>query len=208
MSFLCSTTCGTLPTVPASYFGCVDNMREFGSNHFALIKCDYQFTDITDVAEWEAAVVSGDVQISPPGRLIAQSPTQTVAEIEGCRREVPGDIQHVWDFTTEQVADDLADYAYWKEVFQNSAGYRIVFLHCDGRIVMEDLYVEQANGGAPDVTGVSPGFTFSVPVVPHIIENTELRVDQWVTQFKVKRGRDTGVILAASLPDVYAALAP
>ena len=208
MSFICGTSCGTPPVPTPSYFNCIDNMREFGSNHFALIKCDYQFVDITDDAEWVAAVGTGDIQISPPGKLVALSPTQTVAEIEGCRREVSGNIEHVWDFTTEQVADDLADYTYFKNLFKNSAGFRIVLFHCDGRIVMEDLYVDQANGGTPDIAGISPGFIFSVPVVPHLIENTELRVDQWVTQFKIKRGRDTGVLCAASLPDVYQALAP
>jgi hypothetical protein len=183
-------------------------LRDYGANHFAIIKCDYQFTDITDVAEWEAAVVSGDVAISPPGQLTSPAPTQTVAEIEGCRREIVGNIEHIFDFSTEQTGDSLEDYDYFKDIFTNSAGYRIVFFHCDGRIVMEDEYVDQASGGVPDVTGLSPGFEFSVSVVPHIVENADLRVERWVTQFKVKRGKNDGVLLAASLPAVYQALAP
>jgi hypothetical protein len=208
MSLLCSTTCGTIASPPASYFDCTDEFREYGANLFALVKCDYQFTDITDATEWNTAITSGDVQISPPGQVLMQAPTQTVTEIEGCRREVVGDIQYTIDFNTLQVAPDLSDYTYWKTLFANAAAYRIIIIHCDGRFMMEDEFIDQANGGTPVITGKNPGFEFSVTAVPYIGEQTDLRYEQWITQFRIKRSQATGVIAAAALPDVYAAIKP
>lgn len=206
-SYICSETCASAPNPTQSYFDCVDVTREYGANHFALISCDYQFTDITDPAEWEAAIGTGEIAVSPPGTLIQNQPTLTTAEIEGCRREIVGNIEYLYDFRTLQAADDLGDFAYWKDLFNNSKAYKIVPLDCNGLFTMEDEYVDQAMGGSPVITGLSPGFDFSVTVIPHQAEFTETRQAQWVTQFKIKRGKDNGVLCKAALPAVYAAIA-
>lgn len=208
MSLLCSTTCGAITSPPASYFDCTDQFREFGANYFALVKCDYAFTDVTDPVEWGAAITAGSIQISPPGELIQQAPTLTVAEIEGCRREVVGDIAFTFDYTTIQTAADLSDYDYWQDVFTNSAAYRIIPIHCDGRMTMETEFVDLINGDVVTVTGLNPGFEFSVTVVPHIVENADLRYEQWTTQFRIRRSGAKGILKAAALPDVYAAIKP
>lgn len=208
MSLLCSTTCGTLPQPPASYFDCTDTFRDYGANYFALVKCDYVFTDVSDAAEWQAAITSGDIQISPPGEVTIQAPTVTVTEIEGCRREVVGDIQYTIDFTTIQTAADLSDYDYWEDFFSNSSAYRIIIIHCDGRFMLEDEFVDLLNGDVVTVTGLSPAFEYSVVTVPHIVENTDLRYEQWTTQFRIKRSGRRGILKAASLPDVYAGIKP
>ena len=70
---ICPTACA--PALPVTYSGgCGVVSRPGGIRKFAFIKCDYVFTDITDPAEWTAAIASGDVIGS--GLILAQKPKE------------------------------------------------------------------------------------------------------------------------------------
>lgn len=210
MSILCTPNpnCASAGVaIPKNYWdGCTDKFRPFGANHFILMKCGFKFTtNVFDDAEWTAAITSGDIVVSPPGTLTQQAPTQSVVEVEGCRRQIAGDLTYIYDFTTLQTGDNCSDYDFWNKLFLGSRQYRILFIHCDCRIEMENDWIdgmkaaiETAAGGDPTYKSdaTSPGFEFSVTTAPYIAENTDLRVEQWTTQFQIKRNPQDGIIKA------------
>lgn len=213
MSILCSqfgtAGCGgALSAIPRSYWNGCDQTRSYGANHFILFKCDFNFYDkvggtgknIFDKAVWDAAIAAGDIVVSPPGTLTQQAPTQTSTEVEGCRRTIVGDMTYLYDFTTIQTGADCEDFEFWDTLFRSASQYRIAFVHCDGRLDFDEAWYKalkaliDATPGGPwtyPVDGTepvsSPGFSFGVPVAPYITEQTDLRVEQWTTQFEIKR---------------------
>jgi len=211
MAAICAQTCGTIQDPPSSYHGCEDLFRNFGFNHFTLIKCDYQFTDILDVSEWTAAVTSGDVRLSPEGKAVINPPTTSSFEITGCGREIPGEGNYLVDFTTYQFGgftNNVPDsVTYWRDVFRYVSSYRIMLPDCDNTgplFYIDDQWMDQVGGGAPaTVANSNPGFEFSVTTPPHLSEG-EQRKAVWTTQFSIKK---TGVMEAALLPGVFSALA-
>lgn len=192
MSVVCQTPGST---APSTYFSGSDLIRKYGFNHFILIECDYQFTDILDAAEWTTAVAADSIHISPPGALIMQPPTQTSFVIEGCGRETTGEATFLIDFTTYQdgaftsaVPDSMV---YWRDLFDNAAGYNIMFLDCNNKLFVDDGWADAVGGGAPaTIANNNPGFVFSISQVPYWSEGQE-SLGLWTTQFTVKK---TGVM--------------
>ena len=211
MAAICASSCGTIQDPPSTYFDCEDEIRKFGFNHFILAKCDYQFTDILDAAEWQAAVASGDIKISPPGKAVINAPNVTSFEIEGCGREIPGESNYTVDFTTYQfggftTANVPDSVVYWRDVFRFSGSYRMLLPDCDSvnpLFFMDDGWMDQIGGGAPaTVANANPGFEFSIITPPNWSEGQEKK-GVWTTQFSIKK---SGVMEAALLPGVFAAL--
>lgn len=202
MSLICSTACGAAATLPANYFNCLDNFRKFGAKYFALMKCTWVPTDVESAAEWGTAKTAGNVMLSPPGALVQQAPTAEAFIVDGCGREVVGEVTYLFDFETHQTKDDLTDCDTWNDFFKNSAAYRIVFVDCEGNWTLSDAYTAAIKAGASTVAGNSPGFEFSVTVVPHQVAGNG-GYAKWVTQIKVKT---TGVLCQSLLPGVLAAI--
>ena len=183
MAAICAAGCGVRPAVPSAFNnGCTDLLRQFGANFFILIKCDYQFTDITDTAEWTTAIAADDIHVSPPGALIGNPPSNPVVVIEGCQREVVGVNEYTWGFSTYQTGAVLnnvpLDVAYWCELVGNSVSYRVMFLDCSGILWVDDGWMAAAEtaAGTPPVTvsGANPGFAFSMSAMPTWVEGDAL----------------------------------
>lgn len=202
MSAICSTTCGT-STLAQQYFNCVDVFRKSGANEFILMSCSWVPADVTSATDWETAVTANEVHISPPGKLIIQPPTFDLIEIEGCGREVPGELSTLIDFETYQTQEDLSDCDYWSDLFTNFASYRIAFVDCNNSFKLSKAYTDAIKAGNTTVAGSSPGFVFSVTIPPHELEGDGDYV-KWQTQFKIKT---TGVLCSVALPGVRSALA-
>lgn len=212
MAILCPTACGTSDLV-SSYFDCLngDLTRKFGANYFALVKCDYQFVDITDPTEWQAAVAAGDVKLSPPGSLVINSPDATAFVIEGCGRELLGEVTYTIDFTTYQVGQLVnnvpADFVYWRDLLANSGNYRVIFIDCAELFRVDDGWMDAmitAAGTPPvTVTGTNPGFVFSVTQVPFFGAGEE-QLGVWNTQFTIKK---IGLMESIALPGILPVLA-
>lgn len=209
LSLLCSTNCGSSSDVPQSYDNfCDDEFREYGANQFILAKCDYQFTDIMDVTtEWPAAMAADSVRVSPRGKLVVGEPTVNTFEIEGCGREIVGEVEYLVDFETYQTKDDLSDSTYWSNLFSNSGLYRLFWIDCDGILTLADNWADAVNAvtvpsPTATVSGESPGFIFSITKPPFWVEG-EQGYGKWVTQFKVKK---VGILKVARIPGLSAIL--
>lgn len=207
MALLCPTACGTASLV-STYFDCTDKTRKYGGNYFLLIKCDYQFTDITDPTEWQTAVTNGDIAVSPPGSVVVNAPDASSFVIEGCGREIVGEATYTVDFTTYQVGDNTNnvpdDIVYWRDLLDGSPNYRLVLLDCNEIFRMDDGWMDAiiTAAGTPPVTisGANPGFEYSVTQIPFFAAGEE-QLGVWTTQFTVKKiGMMEGALLPGIVP--------
>lgn len=163
MSTLCDTTCGGAATLPTAYDdNCAPERRIYGANYFVLITCD-TILDITDSVAVAAAIVAGDVAISPKGRLIKGTTDQEIIEnAYGCGEDIIGTLTTNYTFTTYNTTgcDSADDYVYWGNIFDNYQSFRIVTVDCCGHIT----YDATNNGTA------NPGFVFSITTFPNFVE--------------------------------------
>jgi hypothetical protein len=205
MSLICNTNCAGTQQPPEKYDdGCTDIFRKYGANHLIFIACDYQFTDMLSPAEWTAAIAAGDIHITPAGMVIPQDPTAATFVVEGCGREALGEVEQVIDFETYQTSADLADHVYYKEIFNNSRSYRVMWIDCNDIFYMETDWAAEAALVAPaTIAGSNPGFTFSLSGLPAWVAG-ENQKGKWKFQIKIKTNAIAG---AALLPGVSAVLA-
>jgi len=204
-NLLCPTACG-VTALPVNYFSCNNVTRKFGYKYFVLVKCDYQFTDILDSAEWDAAVISLDVVCSPPGKLIPVAPDQTIIDID-CDTKITTDITYTLDFTTYQTASGTpVDCDFFKAIFDNSGSYVLTWFDCiagDERWAVQDDWKTQIEAGAPaTVSGTNPFFDFSVTQIP-FWQAGEGDRGQWITQFQIDHD---GMICNALIPGAAASV--
>lgn len=204
MSLLClSEGCDTEEAmIEQSYYDiCVgDVLRKFGLTQFVLVRCDYQFTDLLNTAEWDAAKASGHVGISPPGTITIGEPTQETFQIDGCRRLVVSETVIPITYVTYQTHELLYDYDYWGKFKQHHSLYRVMIVDCNGIFWVSCSYAEALKLGAPvSVTGESPGMPFSLTQIPMpgLGENSIHQV--WTTQFQINMDE---VLCGVKLPGV------
>jgi hypothetical protein len=203
---LCSTACGEAAALPTNYYNCDDNTRRFIFKHFVLDKCTTQYDDILDANELADKAAAGEVLISPPGFLTLPAPDQTLVPIDG-DTDVIGDITYTVDFVTYRTSSgNVEDWEFFKALHENHSNYRLRWfdsINGDERWAMEDDWIAAIAGGAPaTVSGTSPGFKFSVTVLPHWTEGEGTK-GQFVTQFQIKT---SGMISMAMIPGAAAAL--
>jgi hypothetical protein len=134
---ICPSACA--PSLPTNYSGgCGIVTRPGGIKKFVMIKCDYEFTDITDLEEWAAAVTSGDVVAS--GLVLAQKPkgSFTKKRITSCEPEavVGGEKTITFqDYNTDTVTEGgagILHYDFWNTIISQTQNYRFGFITCDG----------------------------------------------------------------------------
>lgn len=204
MSLICNTTCGSPAKPPLKYDdGCNDILRKFGANVLIFIACDYEFTDILDVAEWTAAIASNDIHVTPAGIVIPQEPSANSFPIEGCGREITGEVEQLIDFETYQTKADLSDHTYFRSLYDDSRAFRVMWLDCNGIFYVENDWADAVAGGAPaTVAGGNPGFEFSLSGLPAWVAGEEQK-GKWKFQLKIKTSSIAG---AALLPGVAAVL--
>lgn len=141
---LCPSICA--PALPTSITGgCGITPRSGGISKFAFIKCDYQFTDLSSRAEWEAAVASGDVVFS--GLLLAQKPkgSFTKKRISSCSPEqLVGKENQVTFQDYNSDPEDCKDVDFWNTIVQNSSSYQWGYYTCDGYFygVVDEFSIE------------------------------------------------------------------
>ena len=85
MALLCTGACVGID-LPAQLDNCDLSPVKTSGECFVFLKCDYQFTDITDPAEWALAINSGDVVVTPYGFWGKPIPSQTSFDI-ACGRK-------------------------------------------------------------------------------------------------------------------------
>ena len=131
---ICDSGCAVPLPLPYSN-ACGVTTKPGGINRIGFIACDYEFTDITDQVEWDAAIAAGDAVLS--GLLYASKPKSsfTKKRVNSCSSErVTGVEKSITfqDYNDNESATDCADYDFWNTILDNPAAYRMVFVLCDG----------------------------------------------------------------------------
>lgn len=239
-------TCTSNVIVPAAYAGSCDSFfRRARNNHFALIKCDWKdetgtlfdptgavpvgTDDLLDSNFWAGAVDFGVVQLSPPGNVVINTPDTTSFEIDGCGREVVGDLTYTVDFTTYQAGavgfttenttfGTPVDIDYWVDFFNNANQYTVLFFlngirgttesRCHHSVYMSPEAYQSvravADVAAPDNT---------VPVLANELQpgfefsvsapptfiEGEENLGQWTVQFTIETSQPFGAVYADGL---------
>lgn len=203
MSVICTTNCGSINTVPASYGGCRVNQRKFGFTYFILFKCDVTWDDILDTTEWTTKLAANEVNVSPPGIIEFPTPTLNNSVVTGCGLKLPLPTLFQANYSTVDTDDDLADFSYWRNILNNYQDYRLGFLDCEDNFYLDSDWVDEISDGAPaTIASESPGLEFSVTQAPHFGDNGD-GLFQWNTQFEIEK---EGILEAAKLPGVAALL--
>jgi hypothetical protein len=146
---LCPSACA--PSLPTNYSGgCGIVSRPGGIKKFAFIKCDYEFTDVADPAEWTTAIANGDVVAS--GLVLAQKPkgSFTKKRIASCEPEaVVGGEKTVTfqDFNSDTVTPGGAGtllHDFYNAIQAQTQNYRFAFYTCDGMLygIIDDFQIE------------------------------------------------------------------
>ena len=145
---ICDSGCAVALPYPYSN-ACGVVTKPGGINRIGFIACDYEFSDITSQAEWDAAIAAGDAVWS--GLLMASKPkgSFTKKRVNSCspERVVGGEktltFQDYNDGTVHD-ADDCAEYTFWNTILANPAAYRLVFITCDGYLYgpIDDFVIE------------------------------------------------------------------
>lgn len=69
--------CNCIPVVPTFTPNCVREQKAAGIDLLWFQLCSYQFTDITDITEWQSAVLSGNIILIPHLKATRPAPTET-----------------------------------------------------------------------------------------------------------------------------------
>lgn len=151
MATLCDVTCGAASVPPVRYDAdCSVESRKIGAEHFFLVKCDAEI-NITDPIAVDAAILAGDIVISPRGKLTTTRGDQDIIEDAfGCGDDIVLNRKKVINYETYQAkCDDVTDDTYWADVNDNINSYRIGYVDCCGKIFY-------------DVGAANPGFKINL----------------------------------------------
>lgn len=183
---LCPTC--TVGTIPASFTTCLTTTATACSKYAVLWKCGYQVANVLDMTELDTAIDNGDIVLLPRGNFTFPAPTQTTVDID-CEEQVAVNTSYLIDYNTSQVTSDISHYDFWKAVQKNASAYRVMFVdsHNDlNAFWVTDNYATAIDGGAPaTVAGETPGFQFSLPIIPHPVTG-DGDLQNWVAQFRIK----------------------
>lgn len=185
-SQVCSTSCGALVNPPAQYSDICSGtvFRRYGSSFFALVKCDVNIPDPTDISAWQSLIDSGDIAVSPCGKIDIASPDVETDQISGCGNEEAIETTYNIVYTTYETADDRSDYSYFKALLANYSNQRLIWFDCDSYAFMQDEYVDFINGNSAVAPVGNPGFEFSISSPPHPVEGSGRRV-RWEVTFQI-----------------------
>ena len=125
---------GCVIPLPAPYGNaCGVVTKPGGINRIGFITCDYEFVDITDQAEWDAAIAAGDAIWS--GSLMGSKPkgSFTKKRVSSCASEqvVGAEKSIVFQDYNSDEAGGTAEYVFWNTILANPAAFRLVYITCD-----------------------------------------------------------------------------
>lgn len=201
MSLLC-VPCDEQNAPPQSYEECKVQFRKFGFSRFALVSCDYEFTDITDPTEWEAAITAGSISKSPTGILSIAEPDVTSFAFSGCGLQATGEKTYNLTFNTYSTKGDLGDHRYWDNIDRNHQEFRLIPVDCNGIFYLTpewiDFLEDQNSANAAAVGLYSPGHAFSITSPPTWVEG-EGSSGQWQMTIQIISNR---ILTGVELPGV------
>lgn len=124
---LCETACATAPKKYPSA-GCAIQTRQGGIYRLVFFKCNFSFTDPTDIAEWEAGITAGNIVVS--GEILGDKPrgTATKKKLSSGRPEQKTGISQVINFqdynlNATDAVEDQPTYLFWEDKDKNHTKY-------------------------------------------------------------------------------------
>jgi hypothetical protein len=180
---ICDSGCAV--ALPCPYGNaCGVEPKPGGINRIGFIACDYEFTDITDQAEWDAAILAGDAVFS--GLLMGAKPkgTFTKKKVNSCspERVVGGEKSITFQDYNSDAAGGTLEYTFWNTILANPAAYRLVYITCDGYLygpiddftIEVDEVIDDDNKGNRYMDGTILWNSISIPIP----EEVDLEFDQ------------------------------
>ncbi len=129
---LCPTGCATaIPAITGS--GCNIITRPAGVDRVIFKRCDYSFTLITDLTEWETAIAAD--QIHATGRVLGQKPKGSPSRrrVASCLPERTVNYTRTWSWKDSNSDNTtFTDYDFYQYVDQYQDLLHIAFYTCDG----------------------------------------------------------------------------
>jgi len=167
MSFLCPDCPGA--AIPANYSDtCELFTRTFGVSQFLLLKCNLEFTDVTDIDEWAAHIAAGDIVTSPIGNFEIGEAASEIVQTTGCGQELRDTATIPFTYETVRVEEDYADEVWYAELDMKQSGYNLAYVNCDAcRLYLPYSQVQTINTPTVNVTGL--GFKFSLNTIPQFV---------------------------------------
>jgi len=130
---ICDSGC-FVPLPPPYSNACGVVTKPGGINRIGFLMCDFEFTDITNQAEWDNAIANGDAVWS--GLLYASKPKPsfTKKRVNGCSQERVVGIQKTitfQDYNDDDGTGRSTPCEFWNTIQENPDAYRLVFITCD-----------------------------------------------------------------------------
>lgn len=134
------TLCNCIPNVPPlPALNCQREQKAAGSDLLVLKLCSYQFTDITDIAEWQSALASGNVIFIPHGKNSRPAPAITTDTDASGGEYATGEIYTInvidadipYDPATVAPAVDSRKHPLWDSIKWNPRLYNVGWLQAD-----------------------------------------------------------------------------
>lgn len=185
---LCILDC--VDVIPERYDlgNCKPEFRPFGYQGFLLIKCGVTFTDIMDVSEWVTKIEAGDVLLAPSFGTWTPGTATTSTIVGGCGEIYTEFAETPITFTTPSTKDDYTDEDWWHAFDQNSNGYTLGYMNCEGRLYLNDAAVTAIKAWTTgDLAFGNPGFNFNVTAKPQWVvgPNGVGRAGIWSTALSI-----------------------
>ena len=112
--------------------------RSGGIPYLGAIDCSIDFTDITDVGEWESAIASGSIVLFPKGLGEKPETEKTTQRMTSCDPEQTVLQIHPLNFQTfDANLTDNSDFDNWIKVEKNQKNYRFFYIDCQNNIYLD-----------------------------------------------------------------------
>jgi hypothetical protein len=159
---VCASSC--VVTAPVRYTsGCGVVTRNGGIKALAFIACDYEFTDITDAAEWATAIGANNVVLT--GELMAELPraSPNKKRVSSCSAErtigytrTIAFVDYNTDPNWNAGSPTTRDTTFWNTLLANPNKFKMAYYTCDGAIygVVNDFTIDVSNVIPSDNTDV------------------------------------------------------
>jgi hypothetical protein len=133
-----NTFCCETVAVPQFDKKCNITPRKGGIPFVGGISCAIDFTDITAIEEWQAAIASGAVVLFPEGIGSKPETEKTKVRLSSCKPENTVKQLHVLNFRTlDADLQNNTDFAKWEDVGNDWINYRYFYIDCNGNIFLD-----------------------------------------------------------------------
>lgn len=184
MAVCLTALCPGIDTKPPVLAPCDMEQLKYGYKQPILIDCTYVFTDITDIAEWEAAITAGSISVMPAGKTVINAPTEQTYQYSDCdKAKLVYDTEYPVDITSPFFLPDGSECEYWQDFYDKQRFLRVVFRDCNGKMMLPKAQIDLIKANDNTVGGAAIGYVFSLSQRPHVQNQAQLA--EWKTAITV-----------------------